>query len=366
MVPFAPGGTSDILARLIAPELTRALGQNVVVENRSGAGGNIGADLVAKSPPDGHTLLVIDVSTLATAPSLYTRLPFDLKRDLAPVTMLIYAPYILAVNPSAAGTERGRTRGLCARPIPQRVNVAHAGIGVGNHLTGLLVTQHWGADLTQVPYRGGAAALTAVAAGEAQMIINGATATAPFCRQGTLRPIAVTGPARLADFPDVPTFRELGWPAPDSGSWQGVLVRGGTPGADRRPGYRTNCSAAMAVPRRRPRASRHSAASTAPRGRPLSAPGSMPRSRPGRGSCGPTTSAWTEWPRRPRACSPASPPPASRPRRATTRRSSPWRKAATLRGDAAGRAHQEPVPDARPRATAPSSSRRSRRNARSR
>jgi tripartite-type tricarboxylate transporter receptor subunit TctC len=96
-------------------------------------------------------------------------------------------------------------------------------------LAGLLVTQHWGADLTQVPYRGGAAALTAVASGEAQMIINGATATAPFCKQGQLRPIAVTGPRRLPDFPDVPTFKELGWPAAESGTWQGVLVQGATP-----------------------------------------------------------------------------------------------------------------------------------------
>ncbi len=228
IVPFAPGGTSDILARLLAPDLTRGLGQNVVVENRTGAGGNIGADLVAKSPPDGHTLLLIDVSTLATAPSLYTRLPFDLKRDLAPVTMLIYAPYILAVHPSVPAGNAAELVAF-AKANPQRLNVGHAGIGVGNHLTGLLLTQHWGADLTQVPYRGGAAALTAVAAGESQMIINGATATAPFCKQGTLRPIAVTGPARLADFPEVPTFRELGWPAPDSGTWQGVLAQGGTP-----------------------------------------------------------------------------------------------------------------------------------------
>lgn len=228
VVPFAPGGTSDILARLLAPDLSRAFGQNVVVENRTGAGGNIGADVVAKSPPDGHTLLIIDVSTLATAPTLYTRLPFDLKRDLAPVTMLIYAPYILAVHPSLPVRNAAELVAY-AKANPQRVNVGHAGIGVGNHLTGLLVTQHWGADLTQVPYRGGAAALTAVAAGEAQVIINGATATAPFCKQGTLRAIAVTGPARLADFPDVPTFQELGWPAADSGTWQGVLAQGGTP-----------------------------------------------------------------------------------------------------------------------------------------
>jgi tripartite-type tricarboxylate transporter receptor subunit TctC len=246
VVPFAPGGTSDILARLLAPTLTQSFGQNVVVENRTGAGGNIGADLVAKSPPDGHTLLLIDVSTLATAPSLYTRLPFDLKRDLAPVTMLIYAPYILAVHPSVPARNAAELVAY-AKANPNRVNVGHAGIGVGNHLTGLLVTQHWGADLTQVPYRGGAAALTAVAAGEAQMIINGATATAPFCKQGTLRPIAVTGPARLADFPDVPTFAELGWPAAQSGTWQGVLARGGTP-APTVNRLATDIRAAMAVP----------------------------------------------------------------------------------------------------------------------
>lgn len=246
IVPFAPGGTSDIIARLIAPDLSRAFGQNVVVENRTGAGGNIGADHVAKSAPDGHTLLLIDVSTLATAPSLYTRLPFDLKRDLAPVTMLIYAPYILAVHPSVPAANAAELVAF-ARANPQRVNVAHAGIGVGNHLTGLLVTQHWGAELTQVPYRGGAAALSAVAAGEAQMIINGATATAPFCKQGTLRAIAVTGPARLPDFPDVPTFAELGWPADQSGTWQGMLAQGGTP-APMINRLAADIGAAMAVP----------------------------------------------------------------------------------------------------------------------
>lgn len=246
IVPFAPGGTSDIIARLLSPELTKSFGQNVVIENRTGASGNIGADLVAKSPPDGHTMLIIDVSTLATAPSLYTRFPFDLKRDLAPVTMLIYAPYILAVHPSVPVNNAAELVAY-AKANPTKVNVGHAGIGVGNHLTGLLVTQHWGADLTQVPYRGGAAALTAVAAGEAQLLINGATATAPFCKQGQLRAIAVTGPRRLPDFPDVPTFKELGWPAAESGTWQGVLVQGGTPPAmiER---LSRDLRAAMAVP----------------------------------------------------------------------------------------------------------------------
>jgi tripartite-type tricarboxylate transporter receptor subunit TctC len=126
IVPFAPGGTSDILARLLAPELSRAFGQNVVVENRSGASGNLGADLVAKAPPDGHTALLIDAGILATAPSLFTRLPFDPKRDLAPATMLIFAPYILAVHPSLPVKDAAELVAF-AKAQPNRVNVAHSG-----------------------------------------------------------------------------------------------------------------------------------------------------------------------------------------------------------------------------------------------
>ena len=228
VVPFAPGGTSDILGRILAPELTRLLGQNVVVENRSGAAGNLGAELVARSAPDGQTLLLIDTGVLATAPALFTRLPFDATRDLAPVNLLIYAPYILALHPSVAAANAAELVAL-ARRAPNSLNVAHSGVGAANHLTALMLTQHWGAELTQVPYRGGAAALTAVTGGEAQLIINGATATAPFVRDGRLRGIAVSGPRRLTDFPELPTFAELGWPATDSGTWQGVLVQGATP-----------------------------------------------------------------------------------------------------------------------------------------
>jgi len=228
VVPFAPGGTSDILGRILAPELTRLLGQNVVVENRSGAAGNLGAELVARSAPDGQTLLLIDTGVLATAPALFTRLPFDATRDLAPVNLLIYAPYILAVHPSVPAANAADLVALAKR-APNSLNVAHSGVGAANHLTALILTQHWGAELTQVPYRGGAAALTAVTGGEAQLIINGATATAPFVRDGRLRGIAVSGPRRLTDFPELPTFAELGWPATDSGTWQGVLVQGATP-----------------------------------------------------------------------------------------------------------------------------------------
>lgn len=227
VVPFAPGGTSDILARILAPALARDLGQQVVVENRSGAAGNLGADLVAKSPPDGHTLLLIDTGVLATAPSLYARLPFDAATDLAPVNLLIFAPYILAVNPAVPARDAAELVAL-ARARPNSINVANSGVGAANHLGALLLAQHWGAELTQVPYRGGAAALTAVTGGEAQLIINGATATAPFVRDGRLRGIAVTGPNRIDG---LPTFAELGWPGQASGTFQGVLAAGRTPPA---------------------------------------------------------------------------------------------------------------------------------------
>lgn len=229
VVPFAPGGTSDILARLLAPELSRAFGQNVVVENRSGASGNLGADLVAKAPPDGHTALVIDAGILATAPSLFTRLPFDPKRDLQPATMLIFAPYILAAHPSLPVTDAAGLAAF-AKARPAKLNVAHSGIGAANHLTALMLARHWGAEgATMVPYRGGSAALAAAASGEANLIVNGATATQPFVQNGSLRGIAVSGPRRLPAFPDLPSFAELGWPAVESGTWQGALLPGATP-----------------------------------------------------------------------------------------------------------------------------------------
>ncbi|MCQ4161581.1 tripartite tricarboxylate transporter substrate-binding protein [Roseomonas sp. GC11] len=230
VVPFAPGGTSDILARILAPELTRSIGQSVVVENRPGAAGNIGADAVAKSAPDGHTVLLIDAGILATAPSLFSKLPFDVKRDLTPVSMLIYAPYIVAVHPSLP-VQDGAGLAAYARSNGARINVAHSGIGGANHLAALVLAGHWRAELTQVPYRGGAAALAAAASGEANLIVNGATATQPFVTGGQLRGIAVSGPRRLAALPQVPTFAELGWPAQESGTYQGILVAGGTPPA---------------------------------------------------------------------------------------------------------------------------------------
>ncbi|WP_237216189.1 Bug family tripartite tricarboxylate transporter substrate binding protein [Falsiroseomonas oryziterrae] len=230
VVPFAPGGTSDILARLLAPALQQRIGQNVVVENRPGAGGNIGADAVAKSRPDGTSLLLLDVSALATNPFLYSRMPFDTERDLAPVQMVIYAPYIMAVNnqlpvQDAAGLVEWVKRN------PGRLNFAHSGIGTLTHIVGLSLANAWGSEITSVPYRGGAPALLALVSNEANMTLQGATQSMPYVVNGQMRGIAVTGPRRFANLPNLPTFRELSWPEADSGTWQGILVQGQTPPA---------------------------------------------------------------------------------------------------------------------------------------
>ncbi len=230
IVPNAPGGTSDILARLIAGPLGRALGQSVIVENRAGAGGNIGADVVAKSPPDGHTLLLLDVSVLATNPTLFARLPFDVERDLAPVQMVVYAPYILAVS-NALPVQDAAGLAAYAKANPGKLNAANAGTGTLSHIVALSLAASWGTEMTSVPYRGGAPALLAVVTNEAQLTMAGATQSQPFVVNRQMRGIAVSGPHRLASVPDLPTFRELGWPQPDSGSWQGLLVQGNTPPA---------------------------------------------------------------------------------------------------------------------------------------
>lgn len=230
IVPNAPGGTSDILARLIAPSLSQRVGQNVVVENRAGAGGNIGADVVAKSRPDGHTMLLLDVSVLATNPFLFQRMPFDTERDLAPVQMVIYAPYILAVNNTLPVQDAA---GLVeyVRRNPGRVNAANSGTGTLSHLVALSLAASWGAEVVSVPYRGGAPALMSLVTNEANMTMAGTTQSMPFVTQNQMRGIAVTGPQRLPSLPNLPTFRELGWPEPDAGTWQGILTQGQTPPA---------------------------------------------------------------------------------------------------------------------------------------
>jgi tripartite-type tricarboxylate transporter receptor subunit TctC len=230
IVPNAPGGTSDILARLMAPELSKAFGQNVVVENRAGAGGNIGADAVAKADPDGHTLALLDLSVLAINPSLFPKIPFDAKKDLAPVSMVIYAPYILAVKNALAVNSAAELQAY-AKAHPGDLNAANSGTGTASHLVQVALAEQWKAPFTHVPYRGGAPGLTALVTGEADMTVVGATQALPYVMNKQMKAIAVTGAERFKTLPDVPTFREMGWSNPDAGTWQGIIATGGTPPA---------------------------------------------------------------------------------------------------------------------------------------
>ncbi|WP_417583805.1 Bug family tripartite tricarboxylate transporter substrate binding protein [Nitrincola sp.] len=228
VVPFAPGGTSDILARLIAPELSTAIGQPVIVENKPGASGNIGADYVAKVNADGHTLLLMDVAALATAPHLYSNLSYDPVNDLAPVTMVSFSPYIMAVNPKL-GVSSVEEMVALGKSDPRALSAANSGIGGANHIASVLVGDHLDLDWSIIPYRGGSDASRAVVSGESTVLINGSTATKPFVLSEQLTAVAVTGPSRLTDLPDVPTFTELDMPGENMGSWQGILTTGGSP-----------------------------------------------------------------------------------------------------------------------------------------
>lgn len=232
VVPFAPGGTSDVLARAIGQKLTEAWKQPVVVENRPGAGGNIGAELVARAEPDGYTLLMIDVGTLTISPSVYPRMAYDPLKDLAPVTMVAVSPHALVVHPSVPA---GNVAELVAyaRANPGTINFANSGNGTLIQLAGEQFKDLTGITLTQVPYKGGAQAIVGLIGGEVNMTLNGMLATLPHIKSGKLKLLAVAGERRMEALPDVPTVSEagagVGLAGFQSGSWQGLLAPAGTP-----------------------------------------------------------------------------------------------------------------------------------------
>jgi tripartite-type tricarboxylate transporter receptor subunit TctC len=228
IVPYAPGGTSDILARLIAPKLSEAIGQPVIVENKPSASGNIGADFVAKAPGDGHTLLITDVGTLATQPSLVKKLSFDVQKDLVPVTMVMFSPYLLAVHPSVPASTFAELVAY-SKANPGKLNIGNSGVGSIQHLTAIVIQKRRGIDWAHVPYRGGAAAIRAVVSNESNVLLNGALPTTPFVAQNQLKGIATSGDKRLAQLPDMPSFKEIDMPIVETGSWQGFLASKGTP-----------------------------------------------------------------------------------------------------------------------------------------
>jgi tripartite-type tricarboxylate transporter receptor subunit TctC len=228
IVPYAPGGTSDILARQIGPKLTEAWGQPVIVENKPGANGNVGADFVAKSAPDGYTLLLTDLGGLVISASVYPKLPFNPSKDFSPVVMVSYSPHVLAVHPSVKASSVRELIAL-AKANPGKLNFAISGIGGAPQLAGIDFAQRTGVNWTYIPYKGGSDAVAAVAAGQADVLFNGMLATWPTVQGGRLKAIAISSARRMASAPDTPTVAEQGLPGFETGSFQGVVGPAGVP-----------------------------------------------------------------------------------------------------------------------------------------
>jgi tripartite-type tricarboxylate transporter receptor subunit TctC len=228
IVPYAAGGTSDILARQIGPKLTEAWGQPVIVENKPGANGNVGADFVAKSPPDGYTLLLTDLGGLVISASVYPKLPFNPSQDFSPVVMVSYSPHVLAVHPSVKASSVKELIAL-AQATPGRLNFAISGIGGAPQLAGIDFAQRTGVNWTYIPYKGGSDAVAAVAAGQADVLFNGMLATWPSVQGGRLKALAISSAQRVPSAPDTPTVAEQGLPGFETGSFQGVVGPAGLP-----------------------------------------------------------------------------------------------------------------------------------------
>ncbi|MGQ0653061.1 MAG: tripartite tricarboxylate transporter substrate binding protein [Betaproteobacteria bacterium] len=227
VVPFPPGGTSDILARTIAARLGEPLGQPVVVENRPGAGGNIAAEHVAKSAPDGYTL-IMGTSSLAISQSLYRKLNYDLVRDFAPITQAVNYTNLLVVHPST-GFFSVSDLIFAAKAKPGALSYGTAGNGTPPHMTGELFKSYTGVDIQHIPYKGGAPAIADLLAGQIPLMFDNVPPLLPHVRSGKMRALAVTSLARIAVLPDVPTLHELGLKDFDAVGWNGILAPAGTP-----------------------------------------------------------------------------------------------------------------------------------------
>ncbi|SDO74602.1 Tripartite-type tricarboxylate transporter, receptor component TctC [Ralstonia sp. 25mfcol4.1] len=228
VVPYPAGGSSDIIARLISKQLGEALGQPIVVDNRPGANGNIGAAMVAQAGTENHTLLLCDVGALAITPSVYTKLTFNPDKDLKGVAMLAYSPHLLVVHPSVPANN---LKELVELSHKQALNFAVTAIGSAPHLAGVAVQQATKAGWQYVPYKGGAQAIADTVGGTAQVLMNGMLATYPHVQSGKLKLLAVSKRTRMALVSQTPTIAESGVPNFESGTWQGVMAPAGMPDA---------------------------------------------------------------------------------------------------------------------------------------
>ncbi len=228
IVPWPPGGPSDIAARPVAKGLTEALGKSFVIDNRAGAGGNLGSAVVAKAPPDGYTLLITSSAPIVINPFVYKSMPFDAAKDLQPVTNLLRVPLVLAAHPSVPAKD---LKELVAYIKAQqgRFQWASAGYGTPQHLTGELFRTTAKLDMVHVPYKGSAPAITDLSGGHVPVMFDSTIAIVPHIKSGKLKAIAVTGARRSPQLPDVPTFAEAGMPAMESYAWYGFFAPAKTP-----------------------------------------------------------------------------------------------------------------------------------------
>ncbi|CAG9172660.1 hypothetical protein LMG23992_02292 [Cupriavidus laharis] len=230
IVPFAAGGTTDIVARAVSDALGRELGQPVVVENRGGGGGVIGADALAKSAPDGYTLGIATVSTMATNPATNARNPYDPIKDFAPITNLVNVPNVLTVNPKVPAKTLKEFVALL-KSSPGKYSYASAGKGSISHLDGELFKDITKTDMVHIPYRGSGPALNDTLAGQVNVQFDNLPSSMPFIQAGKLRALAVAAPKRVEGLPDVPTFAEAGMKDMNNMAWYGLVAPANTPAA---------------------------------------------------------------------------------------------------------------------------------------
>ncbi len=226
IVPYAAGGAGDIFARVIGAKLGEAFSQQVVIDNRPGANGIIGTDLVAKAPPDGHTLIMANSGPFVVNPGLYKKLPYDAVKDFAPVSQGTYYAYVLIVHPSVAAKS---VQELVAQAKTKPMSYGTAGAGSANHLAGELLASMTSIKMTPVPYKGSVIALADVLGGQIPMMFDTPITTLPQLKAGKVRALAYSGKRRMQQIPDVATMEELGYKGFEVSSWQGVITTAGSP-----------------------------------------------------------------------------------------------------------------------------------------
>jgi tripartite-type tricarboxylate transporter receptor subunit TctC len=227
IVPWPPGGGADVLSRMLSPQLSEALKQQIVIDNRGGAAGNIGAELAAKSPPDGYTIVFAYSGTHAINPSIYRKMPFK-ESDFAPIIQLASVPQVLVVHPSLP-VKNVKDLVTLAKGRPGELTYASSGSGAFNHLTGALFAQLTGTKLVHVPYKGGGPAAVALISGEVTMILGEPATIVGFVKSGRVRALGVTGAKRAPALPELPTIAEAGVKGYEATSWNGMLAPAGTP-----------------------------------------------------------------------------------------------------------------------------------------